>query len=82
MCACDAAHSSPKRSTDSSPASRRSVWIASSKRFIAIWRNTVAIWSSRFDASSASRSLRIGDLLEQPAERDRLAEHRRGLGRA
>ena len=74
------AHSSPNRSTDSSPSSRRAVCIASSKRFIAIWRNTVAIWSSRFDASSASRSCGSVDLFEQAAERDRLAEHRRGLG--
>ena len=43
------------RSTDSSPSTRPAVCTSSSKRFIATWRNTVAIVSSRFSASSASR---------------------------
>ncbi len=37
------AHASQKSSTLSSPTSRRCVCTASSNRFIAIWRNTVAI---------------------------------------
>ena len=53
---CVASQSSPKRSTDSSPASRRAVWIASSKRFIAIWRNTAATAPSSAPASRSSRS--------------------------
>ena len=56
MASCVVAHSSPKRSTDSSPSSRRAVCTASSKRFIATWRNTVAIESSSVAASRANRS--------------------------
>ncbi len=55
MSACVSAQSSPKRSTDSSPSERREVWTASSKRFIAIWRKTVAIWPSIDSASRLSR---------------------------
>ena len=51
----DSAHSSPKRSTASSPSSRRAVWTRCSKRFIATWRKTVAIAPSIGSASSASR---------------------------
>ena len=50
------AHASLNCSTDSSPSSRRCVCTRSSKRFIATWRNTVAIWPSRLSASSASRA--------------------------
>ncbi len=52
---CDSPHSSPMRSTDSSPSPRRAVWASSSKRFIAVWRNTVAIAPSTLRASSDSR---------------------------
>ena len=70
-----------RRSARSTARPRRAapLWIASSKRFIAVWRNTVAIWSSRFDASSARRSCGSSISVEQTAERDGLAEHRRGL---
>ena len=52
---------------------------ASSKRFIAVWRKTVAIESSMFSASSDSRDIGRVGVLEQAAEDERLAEHRRGL---
>jgi len=49
------------------------------KRFIAIWRNTVAIApvdrsASRLSRASSSRGV------EHPPEHERLAEHRRGRG--
>ncbi len=47
---------SAKSSTDSSPTSRRWVCTASSKRFMATWRNTVAMLPSTCWASSANRS--------------------------
>ena len=47
--------SSLSRSVESSPCSRRSVWVRFSKRFIAIWRNVVAIASSSCPVSRSSR---------------------------
>ena len=43
------------RSSDELALSRRSVWTRCSKRFIAIWRKTVAIEPSIVSASSDSR---------------------------
>ena len=68
------------RSTDSSPSDRRRVCTRCSNRFIAIWRNTVAIAPSTRSASSAEPALVVGDLGEHPPEHQLLAEHRRGLG--
>ena len=43
------------------------MWTASSKRFIAVWRKTVAIVSSRFEASSDSRD--IGESVSSSSRR-------------
>ena len=74
------AHSSPKRSTDSSPSLAAGGVHRSSKRFIATWRNTVAIESSSVEASEGEAGVGVVELAEQRVEGDRLAEHRRGLG--
>ena len=68
------------RSTDSSPSLRRRVWTRCSKRFIAIWRKTVAIAPSIRSASRREPRVVVGRLVEQPLEHERLAEHRGGLG--
>ena len=49
-----------KASVDSSPDSRRSVWMRCSNRFIAIWRNTAATAPSSDSASSDSRAAASG----------------------
>ena len=69
-----------ERSSDSSPCSRRVVCARCSKRFIATWRNTVAIEPSMLSARSESRDAGDGGLVEQATEHERLAEHARGLG--
>ena len=63
------------------PRLARDVCTASSKRFIAICRKTVAIESSIRPASRLSRRLRVLLDREEALERERLAEDRRRLGR-
>jgi hypothetical protein len=56
------------------------VWIASSKRFIAIWRNTAATAPSRRAGQEVEPLGGAGRALQQPLEHDVLAEDRRRLG--
>ena len=73
MRSCSRVQSSEIRSTESSPSSRRPVWIASSKRLSAIWRKTVATVSSirptsrsRRARGSSSRSISVSNVRASP----------------
>ncbi len=68
------------RSTFSSPSSRRPVWIACSKRFIAIWRKTVGDGVVDPADEQVEQRARIVLALLQLLEGERLGEDGRGLG--
>ena len=65
----------------SSPCVRRAVWMASSNRFMATWRNTVANDGLDLPHEHGQHDLRVLLPREQVVEHERLAEDGGGLRR-